>query len=278
MHATTRPLHVSLTNGMRLLAVNRYSGRAGEFAPAHRHGMWKIAFYWRGKVRARIDEAEHDIAPGTVLALRPGAVHSELAITDYVNTFLLVDAPAAWPWPLRCNDDGTRGLQALYTTLQRESASPDEHSGSVAGAVLTQLDVALRRAHGAHVTPAESVVRAAEEVFLLRHSTPVRMDEVAAEAGVSTATLRHYFARLRGMTPGQRLREIRLAHALSLLATSNLTLEAVAYQSGYHSASHLSRRVKAATGRSPGAYRAAKRVASPRLTSVNPISGSVDAS
>jgi AraC-like DNA-binding protein len=40
-------------------------------------------------------------------------------------------------------------------------------------------------------------------------------------------------------------------HALNLLRTSDITIEAVALQCGYDSASHLSRHIKRATGKAP---------------------------
>jgi transcriptional regulator GlxA family with amidase domain len=51
------------------------------------------------------------------------------------------------------------------------------------------------------------------------------------------------------------LQEIRVRHALNLLRTSDITIEAVALQCGYDSASHLSRHIKRATGKTPGSLR-----------------------
>ncbi|GAA1572807.1 hypothetical protein GCM10009804_31680 [Kribbella hippodromi] len=51
--------------------------------------------------------------------------------------------------------------------------------------------------------------------------------------------------------------DVRLRHALAHIRNSTLPLQAIASLTGYNSASHLSRHIKAATGTAPGALRGA---------------------
>jgi transcriptional regulator GlxA family with amidase domain len=67
--------------------------------------------------------------------------------------------------------------------------------------------------------------------------------------------LRAYFARLRGCSPLAYVQKVRLQHAWMFLTTSDITLDRIAELSGYDSASHLSRHVKRACGKSPGSLR-----------------------
>jgi len=99
------------------------------------------------------------------------------------------------------------------------------------------------------------MVRAVEQWFEEAYSSPISIAGAARRVGVSPSSLRHYFAEQRGLSPQEALQQVRLRHALTLLRTSDLGLASIAERCGFHSASHLSRRVKAATGSSPGRLR-----------------------
>jgi len=67
--------------------------------------------------------------------------------------------------------------------------------------------------------------------------------------------MRAHFARHRGYSPSAALFRVRLRQAFALLQNSDLSLQQVAVTCGFHSSSHLSRHVKAATGQAPGSWR-----------------------
>ena len=124
--------------------------------------------------------------------------------------------------------------------------------------LLGQLDLFLHRAQSAPpVANGERIVREAERIFAENLAQPLSVKNVAARVGVAPSVLRAHFATFRGCAPSQaqmRLR-LRLGHAMALLQNSDLSLKEVAYSYGFHSSSHLSRHVQAATGQSPGRWR-----------------------
>jgi transcriptional regulator GlxA family with amidase domain len=123
-------------------------------------------------------------------------------------------------------------------------------------ALLRQLDVLLLRWRQQESLPREErLISEVERLMAERFSAPISIQQVAREVGIAPSTLRAQFARVRGKTPSAYLQEIRVRHALNLLRTSDITIEAVALQCGYDSASHLSRHIKRATGKSPGSLR-----------------------
>jgi transcriptional regulator GlxA family with amidase domain len=123
------------------------------------------------------------------------------------------------------------------------------------GLLMTQLDWMLRDQSTAGAGPGERAVREAEWLFEERFARPLTVASVAAEVGLSGSALRAHFARQRNCSPADALQKVRLRQALALLSGSDLTLDRVAAACGYHSASHLSRHVKSATGRAPGKWR-----------------------
>jgi AraC-like DNA-binding protein len=225
----------------------------GKHAAPHRYAVWKLTYYREGRIDAFVDDQRIPVRPGSLLTVPPQGMHAERALTGYANTYLLVNAPANWPWPrLIFDDDGALGR--TFAMMVREAGSPQPYSAAMLGALLTQVDIVLRRAAD-DTSAGRRVVTAVEQIMTAEHTRPLRIAELAATAGVSPSTLRAYFVAELGVSPQARLRQIRLEHAMVLLGTSDLTVESVAARCGYHSASHLSRQLKAVAGRSPGQLR-----------------------
>lgn len=80
---------------------------------------------------------------------------------------------------------------------------------------------------------------------------------LAAEAGVHPMHLTRAFRHAYGCSIGDYVRERRIAHAVRLLADTRLGLADIAAEAGYADQCHLTRHVRAATGRAPGAWRRA---------------------
>ena len=86
---------------------------------------------------------------------------------------------------------------------------------------------------------------------------PWTVATLAAETGVSRASLARYFAELVGEPPMSYLASWRLALAADLLREPDATVGAVARQVGYGSAFALSAAFKRVRGVSPQEHRAA---------------------
>jgi AraC family transcriptional regulator of arabinose operon len=84
---------------------------------------------------------------------------------------------------------------------------------------------------------------------------PADLARLAAVGGVSREQLIRLFRASLGTTPMAYVWSRRLRAALDLIVTTALPIEAVARRTGFASAQHLSRKVRAATGASPGAVR-----------------------
>lgn len=79
--------------------------------------------------------------------------------------------------------------------------------------------------------------------------------EVAEIIHVSTSHLRRLFAEVRQTSPKELFRRVRLEKAQDLLGRTNLTLDDVASQCGYASASHFCRDYKAVHHFTPSTWR-----------------------
>jgi AraC-like DNA-binding protein len=239
----------------RLLGAGVHTAAPGKDYPLHAHTSWELVYYVRGRITCPVGDETYDATPGTVLLTPPHTWHAEQSRTGYANRFLQVDAATAHPWPRLCYDDTDHTLRRVFDALVRETESEDLRS-----LLLAELDLRLRRAAATPPrTPAEQLVAQAEQLFEERFAAGLRIAHVAADLGVSQSGLRAAFTRLRNTSPQAALQAVRLRHALAHIRNSTLPLQAVADLTGYHSVSHLTRHVKAATGSPPGALRATER-------------------
>ena len=90
--------------------------------------------------------------------------------------------------------------------------------------------------------------------YLRNHfRSPVNLKGVAAKCGISREHFSRKFAARYGETPGAMLRHLRLEHAATMLAATELGLEEVARGSGFTSAHTLSRAFRSRYGHRPRA-------------------------
>lgn len=90
-------------------------------------------------------------------------------------------------------------------------------------------------------------------------SEPLRIEELAAEAGLTTAQLERGMKRILHVSARQFLTRIRLEAAAEALRDFRRPIVGIATDCGFYDQSTLTRQFRAATGFSPGAYRAACR-------------------
>lgn len=227
----------------------RYVAREGAVFPTHAHRDWEFVYYTRGSVHVRQGDESLLATAGMLVMTPPGTPHSEVAETDYSNHYLQVIADPRFPWPMMVRDDAAGNMARVLESLGEEDPAEDV----MRSLLFQQLTILIARAGhiGAPSSPRRQLVLRAERRFRDRMSEPFTLAALARELGVSTSTLRSAFVQERGMPPRDRFIELRMQHVLARLRTSTLTLDNLAMLSGFSSASHLSRAVRVATGRSP---------------------------
>ena len=256
MHGSSKLLHGSLLPAARLISAGTWEAPVGKDFPAHQHTTWELVYYRSGNIECPIGDQVYNGQPGVLLTIPPGVVHSELARTAYTNFWVQIDAPADMPWPRVSLDDRENTIRNVCAAIVREYREQPLGYAEMSRLLVWQFDILLQRFQEQQaLSTAERLVRQVEHIVAERHATPLKLEEIAQEVGVSSAYLRAQFVRLRGRTPSAHVQAVRVSHALVLLSTSSFTLEAIAQLCGYDSASHLSRHIKRVTGETPGALR-----------------------
>lgn len=104
--------------------------------------------------------------------------------------------------------------------------------------------------------PERERLLAARRLMAERFDRPLRLEDLAAEAGLSISQFSLLYRRRFGTSPMRSLGELRMQAARRLLEQSALSVQAVAERVGFEDPLYFSRQFKRHCGCSPSAYRA----------------------
>jgi AraC-like DNA-binding protein len=281
--------------GVPAVTVHRRSGpgpgpRGGAALGPHIHDFLVLVHVERGGGRLRIDGRTWTVAAGDVVVVAPGAVVTPLDEHDDPDAAVwtvffpadLVDpdapsSPLAWrahPLLYPFTRGGRTGGERLrlplaeraawlaeLTALETELRERRDGYAEAARAHVTLLLVRLGRL-GADV-PAdlrehdETLVAAVFDALEARYRDPITARDVAAAVGRSPGHVTTVVRRRTGRTVGQWVTERRLQEARRLLATTDLTVAAIARRVGYRDPGYFIRRFRTAHGLAPQEWRRA---------------------
>jgi AraC-like DNA-binding protein len=148
------------------------------------------------------------------------------------------------------------GVRPLAGELVREIADPDDATPLAAEGLVLQLLARMRRAPeaGPHGPPPHWL-RRVEELIRERLAAPVRIGELADEAGVDPSHFSRVFRQFYGTTPGRYLRGIRVAEARRLITETDRPLAEIALRAGFADQSHMTRVFRQHSGTTPARFR-----------------------
>lgn len=201
--------------------------------------------------------------PGSLLLRLPGVRHSQAHEPgeDYVDCFLVLpkEFAALLVERAHCSPErpviglGERaGLPGEFAALAALLAeAPEERLVAVAAEFFRFVCGLLLRA-GVD-DPRRAAVMAAAERLAADEGVPVR--RIAAECGMSHATLRRRFAEYLGMSPVEYRIRRRIERIQSLLRTTDLSQKELAARFGYADVYTFSRQFRRYTGATPGEFR-----------------------
>jgi AraC family transcriptional regulator len=152
-------------------------------------------------------------------------------------------------------------IAAAARSLARELAAPDDMTPLAAAAlVFEMLADAARLESGIrmHGSMPRWLTRATDLVHT-RFRENLRIDEIAAEAGVHAAHLAVAFRRIHRQPLGSYMRRLRVDWAADQLLDTDAPVAAIACEAGFADQAHLTRLFRQVLGTTPAAYRRARR-------------------
>jgi AraC-like DNA-binding protein/quercetin dioxygenase-like cupin family protein len=225
----------------------------GAAIDAHRHDDHQIVYAGRG-VLAVTTSAGSWVAPGTRAIWVPaGTVHAHQAHGElelHLVGLPATENPLALETPtVLAVGPLLRELIVAYTSTQDDN-SPER--ARLRAVLLDQLRVSPQQP--LHLpTPAAPLLQTLCDILRADPADPRTLAELGREIGASDRTLSRLFRSELGMTFPQWRTQLRLHHALVLLA-ENMPVTAVAHLCGWSSASAFIDVFRRTFGHTPGAH------------------------
>ncbi|MGC9346575.1 MAG: AraC family transcriptional regulator [Anaerolineae bacterium] len=196
---------------------------------------------------------------GDVLHYPVGIWHAERAVGECPLETLFL----AWQWceptpgaslPLHATDRSGRVQRLIY--WMQELFPPTRRDESHMLDVL--LDGLLFEVEQLSQTREQQMVSQVK-AFVQNHlAEPLRLEDLAAEVGLSKYYFCREYKKATGTTPMAFVRQVRVEMARSLLLSTSWTLRAIAQQVGFSDEFQLSRVFRRVTGLSPSEVRSSK--------------------
>jgi AraC-like DNA-binding protein len=246
------------------LAERRYSP-----APQlHTHDFYQIVFPRHGELYLTIEGRDGAVGPHGWAVIHPAMAHSFWAAET--SRFLVAELPAPVLDAACAQLDIATIRSTVYLPLsERSPALRDLLAGEVAAggpaspfaadALANYTAALLAQALSTRITspapPRRAIAERARDYRDAHACTPLRLADVVAAAGTSTAHLQRSFRAAFGVSIVAYLHERRLQTAQHLLRTTDLPIDAVAEAVGFASQSAFTRLFHRAIGLPPARYR-----------------------
>ena len=235
--------------------------------PPHFHDRTVVATTITGRGDSVMAGRAYDLLPGMVITEPAGERHGNHFGRDGAR--VVVIQPDASRQELmrpfsslleRPHQLADRRPLSLARRLAIEIRHPDGASALSIEALSLELLVAASRVARGRTTAGQSrapvwMARVIDYLHAL-YLGPVRMQDVAAIAGVHPAHLAREFRRHQRLSPGAYIRRLRLDWTADQLATSDAPIAVIATQAGFADQSHFTRSFRRFTGVTPAAFRA----------------------
>jgi AraC family transcriptional regulator len=233
--------------------------RAGATLPTHSHGAPYFTFTLKGSYQEHYDRRTRSCTPGTAVGHPAHETHSQV-----------FDREPALLIRVAFGDRATAGVEALDVArpaalrnpllartawrLHRELRSADAYTEMIVEGLAYELAGQTLRGSG---TSGGSRRRALQAQTLLRSSLRRRtsLGSIAAQLGVSRATLYRDFTSAFCCSPGEYLRRTRIDQAAAALANERRPIADIAADYGFYDQSHFDRVFRSTLGMTPTEYR-----------------------
>lgn len=263
------PMHFWRDPALPFLEGRRATGSLSCYAP-HTHPTFSIGIVDDGRSVFALAGGDTPIAPGDVVLVRAGDVHSCNPEDLQRWSYRMFHLDQAWLRALLAESPATARLEATMRSqvirspqavllLDRMTRALDGAGEDLEGEVITCLHELMLLCAGAAggAAPADVADDAGLDrahAYLQAHCRErVGLDALAAVAGIGRYQLIRQFRRRYGLTPHALQLDMRINHARTLLRQGASAADA-AYETGFADQSHFHRAFKSRVAATPLQY------------------------
>jgi len=247
-------------------AVGGFVVTEGSYSPArtigwHDHEWASVCVVLTGGYDEAFGRRHRRCDPGAVIVHPEGEHHEE--VHDPIHSRLLtIEVPSHHLRELkpaiRAFDDAWHrmdyGVSAYAYRLCAEIPHSDDASALVMESAILEILAALDGARLAQTHGAGWLSQVRDRLEA-EYPTPPTMQALSRQAGVHPVHLARAFRRRFGCSVGEYVRRLQVGRAVLRLEDRAQAISDIAYASGFADQSHMTRRVLAETGLTPGAWR-----------------------
>lgn len=233
----------------------------------HLHGFYEIIWFQKGSGTHYVDFNQYAIAPGTIIFISPGQIHSFDTKHDQEGYVLKICAELFDDFvSLSCvtvQDKDSAALEMLIGAMQEELKKEDSLGHREALHALVKLFVIMVRRSYAEINPsAPNPHKVSYKAFLnfrkLIEENYCRLHTVkdyASLLNVSSKTLTLYVNECSKYSPLELINNRIILEAKRLLRYSVLSVKEIAFRLGFEDPSYFAKFFKRMVKQSPADYR-----------------------
>lgn len=252
-------LYLAETGGFRVRETAYLNGMR---TPWHRHRFPYFAYTLQGSSLQTYPSGILQCCPGTLVFHSSNEVHRDRFLAPNVHVLQFEIEPSrseGFDRPLcrlaTCKNLALPTVHYLASRIHSELMRLDELSGLVIeGLALELIALVLRSNIQAPEWPPANWLCRAEELIRTRFTESFGLSAIAREIGVCPVHLAREFRKHYGCTVGERIRELRLEYASSLIVHTRRPLAEIALAAGFADQSHFSRTFRSYTGMTPSQF------------------------
>lgn len=146
-------------------------------------------------------------------------------------------------------------MAAVLHKLRKECAQPDAVSGLMVEGLVMEAMALYSRETAVVAPPAPLWLKQVRDCLHAGYLQELSLQTLADAAGVSPFHLVRTFKKVYGLSTGDYVNHLRIAHAVALLQAGELSLAHIALECGFADQSHFGKIFKRVKGYTPAQYR-----------------------
>ena len=259
------------TSAVQVLWTARYDYQPDWELPEHQHEHFQLICFIGGSGSIKIVDEIHDIAPGDVFLIKPGARHAlyptslvktldiKFTVDDgnLMNSLVRAGVKAQEAEPVICN---------LLERIRLEGEAAEDYYREMCALHLTEILIHYLRVEREQPekiaseeigedTPGDVITRRAVSFIRDHYAEEIDLGSIAKAVGKSDRYIRRHFDEFLGVSPMRYLLHYRIRKSKELIRHTDHELKEVAELVGFKSIHHFARAFHKVCGEAPGAWR-----------------------
>lgn len=227
--------------------------------------MYQFVYTFYGKGRLRYEHHTYSLKPGTIFLIdcnRPHYFHADSPDGwgyEYIH-FLGGNAAFLYEQATR-NGYCYVGMEKsrtyrIFQKIKECSMDPTESYDLIAHGLLTELLISLVSPFGQGEAERIPGWQSKAEAFIIKNfNRDLTVEQLADRVHLSPGYFSHKFKESMGIPPIEYQYQLRITRARELLTTTDMPVQEVAYEVGFHNVQNFLAKFRSTVGMTPGQYR-----------------------